>query len=149
MDSIKPILTSLPKFSKFIEANAKLNLRDFLVFLGTPDILVATADFLCPELILHDGTWFIAEQFSLEAFGLWRSKYDDLTLIQAVMNQINVSVLFRESPWSDAPGFDEVAAQIVSHFWTKMFREKGLTATSRLEDGFWKVTLVLDVPSFC
>ena len=106
----------------------EFGLLGYLGCVATPDLLFAFVELLAPELVRHEGSYFIAERFSVEVYEQWQSRLDDPREIERVVNHLHMTTLFQEQ---DVP--DEVAvaaAHTIAELWTRHFESLGLVGVA-------------------
>jgi hypothetical protein len=118
------VLADLPDFREWADGEREFDLWDYAMCVATPDLFLALLEVLEPELVLHDGEYFLAHGFSAEVYEQWCQKLDDKLAIQRVINHLHISSLFqgRAVP-------DRVAAFAATHLarhWSLVFADKGL-----------------------
>jgi len=130
-----PILASLMDYQAWAAGEADFDMLDYAMCVGSPDVLVAFAELVDPELVVHDGEYFLAHNFDLATYDRWMHELGDQMKVQRVINHLHVASFMQHA---EVP--DEVAvfiAKTVAHLWSKTLRDKGLTAEyfgSTLED---------------
>ena len=118
----------------------KFTLLDYVACVATPDLMVGFSELFFPKLITHDGEYFIASRFSLEAYSLWRAKPTPIRDTQIVMNHIHIGTLVQNQKVSNEMAIE--LAHIVARFWAKLFSEYGLTAEATGSD-LWDAQVTL------
>jgi hypothetical protein len=96
----------------------------YLCFVATPDLLFAFAELLAPELVMHEGSYFIAERFSVANYEEWRARLEDARDIERVMNHLHISTLFQDQDVPDALAV--AAAALIAGAWTRGFTSIGV-----------------------
>jgi hypothetical protein len=107
---------------------AEFTLLQYLMCVGTPDLLFAFAELFSPELVIHDGLHFLASRFSAETYDQWKAKGLSGEEIQRVINHVHVSSLFQEQEISDQMA--AAAAQCIAGFWTRLYRDQGIVGVA-------------------
>ena len=135
-------LAALSEYRKWKEGarNSSFSLLDFACCVGTPDILFAFAELFSPELVLHEGAYFISSKFDEGAYEAWKSRGTDAREIQRVMNHIHMASILQQG---DVPTeVLEEAAGVIASMWTQSFRSSGLVGEVVDEGPDVAVTLV-------
>lgn len=103
-------------------------LLDYVMCVGTPDLLFGFAELLSPELIVHEGLHCLASGFSAGTYGEWKRQGLSDEEIQRVMNHIHMSAIFQEQDISDRMAV--AAAQCIARSWQRSFGVNGIDAVA-------------------
>lgn len=118
------LLADLPDFREWAEGERHFDLWDYAMCVTTPDLFLALLEVLEPELVLHDGEYYLAHGFGDDIYKQWRQKLDDKRAIQRVINHLHISSLFQGRVVSDRVA--AYAARHLAHHWSLVFADKGL-----------------------
>lgn len=123
----KESLQALREFNRWKSGaqGASFSLLDFVCCVCTPDLLLGFAELFSPELVLHDGAYFIASRFDERTYEAWKNRGTKLREIQRVMNHIHMSTLLQREEVS--LNVAREAAEAVASIWTLVFRDSGLS----------------------
>ncbi len=114
-------------------AESAFGLLSYLSCVATPDLLFAFAELLAPDLIEHEGSYFIAERFDERSYDEWRTKLADGRDIERVLNHIHISSLFQDQDVTSETAM--AAANLIAETWTRRFQPLGLIGVA-LGDSF-------------
>ena len=119
-------LDELREYSKWKSSSSsgEFSLFDFICCVATPDLLFGFAEVFYPELVLHNGAYFIESRFDETTFEAWTKKGTELREIQRVMNHIHMSTLLQGQGVS--PDVARAAAEAVASTWTRVFHDRDL-----------------------
>lgn len=106
--------------------SSQLDLLDYAGCVATPDLLFAFSALLWPELILHEGNYFLKSHFDAATYDQWMRQLGSPAEVQKVMNHIHISTIFQQQ--EVAPEVARAAAQRITEFWSLAFAGKGLIA---------------------
>jgi hypothetical protein len=107
-----------------LAAEHSFTLLDYVMCVGTPDLLFAFVELLMPSLVFHEGHYFFASGFSIDTYEAWKKKVMSITDIQKVMNHIHIESLFQGQDIPDAVAV--AAAHTIACVWSKVFADKGI-----------------------
>jgi hypothetical protein len=134
------VLENLSEFQLWAAGKPRFDLIDYAMCSATADLLCSFLELVEPQLIQHNGHYFIAHQFDTDTYETWKSTLSDSQAIQRVMNHIHISSLLQEQEVSDVVAVH--IAQGLARCWSRAFGHLGLKAEaygSSLEDA--QVTL--------
>jgi hypothetical protein len=120
------ILRSLNDYQQWKSGKPDFDLLDYVGCIATPDLCYGFLGLLCPELIVHEGNYFLASHFDPTAYDKWMTRVGEPVAVQKAMNHIHVSTLFQGQ---DVP--DELAKDVavrIAECWSLVFASKGLVA---------------------
>ena len=93
----KPVLDDLPDIEYWTE-RPEATLEDYAQDRLTPELLLGVLSLVWPDLVVHDGRVFIAQNFSHEALGKWLEsdvfRDGGMPAVQGVMNHVHVGDFF-------------------------------------------------------
>src|SRR5690242_10821967 len=117
------VLAALNDFQGWRGKNRQFDLLDYVGCVATPDMFFGFLSLFEPELVLHDGEYFLASHFDRTTHEAWKGKLKDPVAIQKVMNHVHVSTLFQgqEVP----PVVARAVAERIAQVWSRLFRDKG------------------------
>lgn len=117
-------LSDFQAWKRNVEGGAPFSLQDYVGCVMTPDLLFACAELFWPQLIMHDGHYFIASGFEPEIYEDWQNRLDDPVDIQKIMNHIHIGIIFQNQDVT--LGMYLEAANLIAEFWTSVFSPLGL-----------------------
>ncbi len=125
------IIRQLSDFSAWRLVSPKgpnFSLLDYISCVGTPDLLFAFSELFCPELVFHEGDYFLEDRFNADVYRSWKNKLTDSVEIQRVMNHVHISTIFQEQDVSNEVAVQ--AARVIADIWSIVFVDKRLTGYS-------------------
>lgn len=137
---LSEVLRSLPDFRSWGAGQNEFDVLDYAMCTLTVESFCAVASLLGPELIVHDGEYFLKSRFDLAAFEDWHKQLNDSRQIQRVMNHLHIRSLFRDQAVSDRVAVF-IADEICRH-WDRSFAARGL-ASERVGATFDDVQVTL------
>jgi hypothetical protein len=122
------ITSMLSDYQAWRGQSRTFSLLDYVGCVGSPDLFFAFASLFSPDLIEHEGYYFLADRFDLTTYDAWKEKIEDRAEIQKVMNHVHMSMLFQgqEVPASIAVA----AANVLASHWSIVFRELKLVSAA-------------------
>lgn len=116
-----------------MEAGRKdFDLLDYIGCVGTPDLFFGFVALLVPDLVMHEGEYFLVNRFDPAAYAAWSEKLGDPIEIQKVVNHLHISTLFQDQ--DVPPHVARAAAETIAAVWTQVFRNKGLVGAAYGDD---------------
>lgn len=139
MNAPEIVVRELQDYQKWVTRNPGVDLYDYSTLAVRPDAFVAILEVLEPTLVKHEGAYFRARDFTIDAYNAWAAKLPTVAAIQRVMNHIHMSQFFREEDVSYVVR-EFIANEIVKH-WDRAFASLGLTAVAYGDEADVEVTL--------
>jgi len=101
-----------------------ITLLDYVGFVATPDLFFAFDQLFHPDLLVHDGNYYLASHFEPEIYREWSERTNDVVEIQKVMNHVHISTVFQNQSMDDDVAI-AIARKLEVH-WSLVFRDNGL-----------------------
>jgi hypothetical protein len=120
------IVSSLTDFDAWRAGSQHFDMIDYAMCVTTPDLLCMMLELADPELVLHDGDYFLAHHFDAAVHRQWCEQLRDSREVQRVMNHIHLSSLLQNTTVAD-----HVAVHLANRLaalWSLVLRDKGLVA---------------------
>jgi len=119
------ILPELKDYQAWRAGKTDFDLIDYAMCTGTPDALCSFFELTDPDLVVHEGEYFLAHQFKIEVYESWKERLKSIEEIQRVMNHVHVSSLLQGQEISDAVA--KFVAEQLANAWRRAFADRGLT----------------------
>lgn len=118
----------LSDYQSWAKGKPDFDLFDYVSCIATPDLFFAFGELFFPELILHEGNYFLASHFRSELYDQWLARLKDPVAVQKVMNHVHISTLFQQQVVPDPVAL--TAARQLAACWSISLGGKGLVAES-------------------
>lgn len=113
-------------FNAWRKGAEDFDIIDYAMCVASPDLLALVLGLAEPEVVLHDGEYFLAHGFRADIYWQWLERLSDKREVQKVMNHIHLTSLLQEGRVPD-----DVASfigQSLARIWSKTLRDKHLVA---------------------
>lgn len=120
------IARELADFQQWRAQSPDIELLDYVGFVATPDLFFAFGELFAPELISHEGHWFLASRFVPVLYEQWMAKLNDPVAVQKVLNHVHMSRFFQNQEVSDSVAV--ASAEMLATIWRRVFAAQGLSA---------------------
>jgi hypothetical protein len=122
------LLNNLQSWRSTGPQNEDFGFLNYLSCVATPDLLFGFGELFRPQLVEHEGSLYISERFSAQAYQDWKQKLTVPSEIQKVMNHLHVADLFEGQEVSDELAIE--AARLIATVWTRVFSAEGLVGVA-------------------
>jgi len=120
------VLSMLKDYQSWAAGKSDFDLLDYVACVATPDLFFGFGELFFPEVVLHDGNYFLASDFRASTYNEWLVRLKDPIAVQKVMNHVHISTLIQQQVVPDL-----VALEVAKHLaacWSVSLADKGLVA---------------------
>ncbi len=114
----------LKDYQAWAARKPQLDLFDYVTCVATPDSFFAFLELFLPDLVLHEGNYFLASHFEPRTYDDWKRQLKDPGAVQKVMNHVHISTLFQQQEIPDLVA--RAVARQLAVSWSITLAAKGL-----------------------